>query len=278
MRICKKYNFHGVTGFELGRSYFLPPLMTTYCYTLGDIMIDTGQFHMQKEVLNIARDHRIKRVLLTHHHEDHSGNAAIIKQNLNARVFGHPLTKIKMQATSKILPYQKYMWGKATRLTIEILPEKIKTDLGDIIPIHTPGHAKDHTSFFIRDKGILFSGDLFLADKIKFFRSDEVVRTQILSLKKILTLDFDMLLCGHHPKPAKGKIHIKNKLDFLEKFEGNVIKFHQKGYSVKQIFNALKLKENYFIKYFCFGNVSMINGVRSVVRYCKESQNYTEKT
>lgn len=233
-------------------------------------MIDTGQSHMQREVLDIARDQKIKRVLLTHHHEDHSGNAAAIKNSYDARVFGHALTQAKMQKPSNILPYQKYIWGKSTPLEIELFPERIETYLGDIVPIHTPGHAKDHTAFFIEDKGILFSGDLFLADNIKFFRSDEEVKTQILSLKKILKLDFDMLLCGHHPKPEKGKTHIRNKLNFLEELEYNTIRCYKKGYSVKAIFKILSLKEDYFIKYFCFGNVSMLNGVRSVVRYCKE--------
>jgi glyoxylase-like metal-dependent hydrolase (beta-lactamase superfamily II) len=42
-----------------------------------------------------------------------------------------------------------------------------------MIPVHTPGHAKDHTVFFLPEKGVLFSGDLYLADHIKFFRSDK---------------------------------------------------------------------------------------------------------
>jgi len=133
--------------------------------------------------------------------------------------------------------------------------------------VHTPGHSKDHTAFFLKDAGVLFSGDLYLADKIKFFRSDEDLGAQIRSLKKILKLDFDMLLCCHYPKQEQGKKRIQNKLAFLEELYGNIIRFWEKGYSEKQIFSALNLKEDYFIKYFCFGNVSMINGVRSAVRH-----------
>jgi len=187
-------------------------------------MIDTGQSHMQKEVLKIAGDHNIKRIFLTHHHEDHSGNAAAIKLGYDTTVFGHPLTKEKMKVSFHILSYQKYVWGKSAPLKIELVPKKIETALGEMVPVHTPGHSKDHTAFFLKDEGVLFSGDLYLADKIKFFR-------------------------------------------FLEELYGNIIMFWEKGYSEKQIFSALKLKEDYFIKYFCFGNVSMINGVKSVVRH-----------
>jgi len=75
-------------------------------------MIDTGQSHMAKEVLNIARQSGLKQVFLTHHHEDHSGNAAIIQKTLDANVYGHGLTAEKLKAPYPILPYQKYVWGK----------------------------------------------------------------------------------------------------------------------------------------------------------------------
>jgi glyoxylase-like metal-dependent hydrolase (beta-lactamase superfamily II) len=273
MRICKKYNFNGVKGFKLGWSLLGPPLLTVYCYILDDLMIDTGQSHMQQEVLEIARNHNINRIFLTHHHEDHSGNAAAIRRNHSTRVFGHSLTKDKMEHPFHILPYQKYVWGRSAPVAIEPLPEKIETALGQVVPIHTPGHSKDHTSFLLREAGVLFSGDLYLADKIKFFRSDEDVGTQIRSLRKILELDFDTLLCSHYPKSEKGKDRIERKLAFLEDLYDNIIKLWEKGYSEKKIFNTLKLKENYFIKYFCMGNVSMINGVRSVVRHYKSEKN-----
>jgi glyoxylase-like metal-dependent hydrolase (beta-lactamase superfamily II) len=267
MRLIKKYNFAGINGYKLGWSLLGPPLMTTYCYTFGEFMIDTGQSHMQREVLDIALMQKIKRIALTHHHEDHSGNAAAIYLKTRAQVYGHSLTKMKMAEPFSILPYQKYIWGKTTPLSIMAYPDTFATSMGTMIPIHTPGHSKDHTSFLLKDKGVLFSGDLYLADKIKFFRSDEDIGTQILSLKTIMTYDFDQLLCSHFPKAKNGKAHIKAKLLFLEEFYGNVIEYRQKGLPERVIFKLLNLKEDYFTKYFCFGNVSMLNGVRSVIRH-----------
>ncbi|MCP4670281.1 MAG: MBL fold metallo-hydrolase [Desulfobacula sp.] len=267
MRICKKYDFKGIQGFKLGCSLFGPPMMTVYCYTFGDVMIDTGFAHMQKETLGIAKHYNIKRIFLTHHHEDHSGNAATIKREVDADVYGNCLTIQKMFVPFKILPYQKYMWGDTTPLTIKAFPENIETDMGVMIPVHTPGHSKDHTVYYIKDAGVLFSGDLYLGDKIKFFRVDEDLGLQISSLKKILTLDFQTLLCAHHPKLDHGKNHIENKLEFLEELYGNIVELREKGYSQRQIFKTLSLKEDLFIKYFCFGNVSMINGVKSVIQH-----------
>jgi glyoxylase-like metal-dependent hydrolase (beta-lactamase superfamily II) len=269
MRLIKKHNFNEIVGYQLGWSILGPPLMSVYCYVFGDVMLDTAQGHMRKEALQIASEHRIKRIFLTHHHEDHSGNVHSIKQKFKTNVYGHPITKEKMSSFFKILPYQKYVWGKAHPANVENFPETIDTALGVMTPVHTPGHSDDHTAYFIKDAGVLFSGDIFLADRIKLFRADENIGVQIESLKKILILDFDVLLCCHWPKSEEGKKHINRKLNFLEDFYGNIIFLYKKGLSEKQIFRSLNLKEDYLTKYFCFGDVSMINGVRSAIRYYK---------
>lgn len=269
MRLVTNHRFDEITAYQLGWSVFITPLMTVYCYIFDDIMIDTGQSRMRKEILQIAARHHINRIFLTHHHEDHSGNASAIKQAFHSTVYGHPDTVRKMAGPFNILPYQSYMWGKASPLTVEIVPRTVDTDHGQMIPIHTPGHSEDHLAYFLKNEGILFSGDFFLSDRIKYFRSDENIGMQITSLKKILGLDFDMLLCSHHPKQKDGKKHLKRKLAFLEDLYGNIILLWEKGLSENQIFRALNLKENHFIKYFCFGDVSMINGVRSVIRNYK---------
>jgi len=267
MRICKEYAFGEIKGFKLGWSPFGSPLMTVYCYCLEDLMVDTGQAHMRKEVLKIAGDHHIRRVFLTHHHEDHSGNAAAIKSANQAGVFGHSLTKSKMAAAFRILPYQKYVWGKSQPLRMKAFPARIETALGELVPVPTPGHSKDHMAYLLKDAGVLFSGDLYLADTIKYFRADEDLGAQITSLRRVLDLDFDTLLCSHFPRLENGKRRIEKKLAFLETLYGDVIRLREKGYPAKQIFKVLNLKEDYFTKFFCFGNVSMFNGVRSIIRH-----------
>ncbi len=272
MRFCKEYKFdRGIRGFQLGWSIAGPPLMTVYFYLFDHTMIDTAQSNMRKEVLTIARENRVKQIFLTHHHEDHSGNAAAIQILLASDVLGHRLSREKLKTSYSILPYQKYVWGKTTPLELEDFTETIETEIGKMFPVHTPGHSKDHTVFFLPDEGILFSGDIYLGDKIKFFRSDENIGLQIDSLRKLALLDFDILLCSHNPKQKNGKNHICAKLDFLENLYGSIIELWKKGFSEKEIFRLLQLKESYFIKYFCFGNVSMINGVRSAIRHHETS-------
>jgi glyoxylase-like metal-dependent hydrolase (beta-lactamase superfamily II) len=269
MRLFRSHNFNQIQAYELGWSLIGSPLMTVYCYVLGDIMIDSAQSHMQKEVIEIASKHNIKHLCLTHYHEDHSGNANAIKRTLSANVYGHKITLEKMKAPFKILPYQKYMWGKAAPTNIKQIPDKIETIMGEMIPVYTPGHSNDHNCYLIKNEGILFSGDLYLGDRIKYFRSDENIGAQIDSLKKVLSLDFKVLLCSHSPKRKNGKQHIQRKLDFLQNFYGNIILLWKKGLPEKQIFTSLNLKDHYIAKMICFGDVSLFNGVKSAIRHYK---------
>ena len=274
MRVCKTYEFgNGIKGFHMGWSLAGPPLMSVYFYTFNQVLIDTGQSHMGKEALVIARDHRIQQVFLTHHHEDHSGNAALIHNELGAIVMGHEQTRAKLKTGYKILPYQKYVWGRTTPVAVSDLPDTIETGLGPMEAVHTPGHSRDHLVYFLPDQGIVFSGDLYLGDRIKFFRSDEDLGSQIASLRKLLELDFSTLLCSHNPQRKKGWDHIQTKLDFLENLYGHIVSLWKKGMKEKEIFSTLELRENYFTKYFCFGNVSMMNGVRSAIRHAELAGN-----
>jgi len=274
MRVCKSYTFdHGIRGFKLGWSLAGPPLMTVYIYFFDQTMIDSGQSHMEREVMAIARETCVEDLFLTHHHEDHSGNAAMIHTRLGTRVSGHPKTCEKLKTPFGILPYQKYVWGRTTPLDVTPFPAYVETSLGKMIPLHTPGHAKDHVVYFLPEKGVVFSGDLYLADHIRYFRADEALGTQIDSLKKVLALDFEILLCSHNPRLKNGRQHIQAKLNFLENLYGRIIDLWKNGIPPKEIFRMLKLKEAYFTKYFCFGNVSMLNGVKSAIRHHEQKGN-----
>ncbi len=271
MRFVKHSRFGDVKAYELGWSPFGRPMMTVYLYVVDDLMIDTGLAHMRGEVVSIAEKEGITRAVLTHHHEDHSGNAGALRDILKVSVYGHPLTVSKMKTNFTIFPYQHYMWGKAASLKMAVAPEMMETANFRLRAIHAPGHSKDHVVYFEPDKGIIFSGDLYLAGRVKYFRADEVIVDQIQSLKNILHFDFDVILCSHHPKLTNGKERIAEKLQFLEDLCGSIRMAWEKGYREKEIFRELGLKEQHFIKWFCFGNVSMKNAIRSVVRSLETS-------
>ena len=204
MRIVKKHRFNAqVTALELGYGIIGRPLMNVYCYLIGGTLIDCGQARMAEEMKSFASAHRINQLLLTHHHEDHSGNAAMIAKVCSAAVMGHPVTVHKMTHIRPILPYQHLVWGQSREVSVSPLPALVASDGFCFLPIHTPGHSKDHTVYLEMQNGWLFSGDLYLGERIKFFRSDEKIDQQIQSLKTMLQYDFEALFCGHNPHIEK---------------------------------------------------------------------------
>ena len=266
MKLCKIHKFGDITGYELGYAYIGKPYMTTIFYSIGNILVDTGLSHMRKEVLEIVRNKKMDCVLLTHHHEDHSGNVAAIMKEKQVPAYGHPKTIEKMREGFNILMYQHLIWGKAE--TANILPflPVIETGEFSLIPIHAPGHSKDHTIFLEKNRGWLFSGDLYLGSKIKYFRADENLSDTLNSLREVLKLDFDALFCAHNPREHDGHLALQMKLEYLENFCGEIEHLLRSGLSQKEIIKKMSKNEVRFVKMLTFGNVSFEQMVRKAIQ------------
>lgn len=275
MELLKKhYNtrtFGPVTGFRSGISVLYgPPPMTAWCFHLGDVLIDCGPRHLRPQLLNDLSPKPVSHILITHFHEDHSGNAAVIKNKFKARVYGHPKTAAKLKHSFRIRAYQYLAWGKSDPVDIEPLPHLVESGPYVFEPIFTPGHSKDHMCYLEKNNGWLFSGDLFVGVKIKFFRSDEVLEDQLNSLKTVLSLDFKDLYCGHRPTLGTGKEAIRKKLDFLENFYGSVRDLYARGLPRKEITRRLDPVNDRGVKWITLNNASFSQMVRSAVRLARK--------
>lgn len=255
-----------VEGIRLGFGPLGPPMMTVIVYRLGDLLIDCGQSHMAAPLMDILEKRPPKRVLLTHYHEDHSGNAAALAHRFGARILGHPRTAAKLADGFSIRPYQHYIWGKAKPASVDPLPDTVEIDEYRLRPIHTPGHSADHVVYLEEENGWLFSGDIYLGSRIKFFRADETFADQIASLKTLLALDFDALLCAHNPVPKEGKKPLAEKLAFLEEFYGRIGDLRQRGLSPRAIVRRLDPGLDRLARFITIGNVSFPNMVRAALK------------
>ena len=263
MNIAEKKRFGQINAFKLGFGPIGPPLMCVHFFEIDGIVVDSGQRHMQRSVLEMLDGHSISKVLLTHHHEDHSGNAAAIARAFCAPILGHPLAAEKMGRTFPIKPYQRFVWGRSEAAVVDPLPQVIESDRCRLMPIHCPGHSRDHTVFLEINHGWLFAGDLYLGQRIKFFRSDEVFHDQIASIKKVLTYDFEALLCAHNPCETGGRDKLQRKLQFLEDLAGEIEQMKIAGHALTAVIDRLDHKRDRMIKLITMGNVSFANMIRS---------------
>jgi glyoxylase-like metal-dependent hydrolase (beta-lactamase superfamily II) len=263
MNIVETRQFEDVSMFKLGFGPFGPPLMCVHFFLIDDIVIDSGQRRMQKAVLKLLCDRPVSKILMTHHHEDHSGNAAAIAKAHSAVIYGHDITSEKMKRRFPIKPYQRFVWGLSDPAPVSPLPGVIQSDRHEFLPIPCPGHSRDHIAYLEPNLGWLFSGDLYLGERIKFFRSDEIFGDQITSLKAVLSHDFDALFCAHNPSTTSGKTKLRRKLQFLEDFYGRVQQMKNAGLPVAAVIRQLDGKHDRLVKWITIGNASFANMVRS---------------
>lgn len=266
------YEFDGVNYYRFSVYRLGSNVQTVYAFVVGDVLIDTAQSLNRSNIEKVVQKHPISKIILTHHHEDHSGNVAYLMETLNIDAYAHPECVDILKNGLKVSPLARLLSGSVGEAHLKPLYEKdiIYTNDYALHPIYAPGHCTDHYCYYEPNKGWLFSGDLYVADKIKYFASFESLLTQIESLKKLIALDFDVLFCAHNPKTKNGKQHLKNKLQFFEDFAGIVEKYYHQGYSAKQIFNLMGMKENFVNKYLTLGTFCAENMVHSVVRDLKK--------
>ena len=73
------------------------------------------------------------------------------------------------------------------------------------------------------------------------------------------------LLCSHHPLPTGGQQRLRNKLDFLVNFRGQVRTLAGRGLPLRAIMRELKLRETWFVRIWTAGDVSLANMIRAAL-------------
>lgn len=132
--------------------YTLPGQSVGRVYVLegedGLTLVDTGLAWRSKNLLALIdrsgrRVRDVRRVLLTHVHGDHLGGLRSLQANADLEVIT--------------------MSSNATRLQGQIRPvgdgEVIADLFGGLTVIGTPGHMPGHASFWLPERGVLFTGD-----------------------------------------------------------------------------------------------------------------------
>jgi len=172
----------------------------------GEIIVDTGTgifFNsMKKEIESNYETRKIKTIINTHCHFDHTGADKKFRDWLKADIAIHEADKEALE-TGRTLADMFSQKAKSITTDNELKDKSIiKTENFKFEVIHTPGHTPGSICLLDKGKKILISGDTLFADGIgrTDFKGGSSADIQ-LSLKKLLKNQLEYLFPGHgNPK------------------------------------------------------------------------------
>jgi glyoxylase-like metal-dependent hydrolase (beta-lactamase superfamily II) len=192
----------------------------------GDIyLIDTGYEKTADVIIDSIlhlgmKPDKIKLIINTHSHRDHTGGNNLLKQLSESSIAIHRL--------------------EAQKLPIETQPNILLQD-NDVLNlgsrkfrvIHTPGHCLGQICVYEQNKGLLFSGDHIIegtsTGTVYVGPPEGSVIDYIGSLKKIQALYLKILLPGHGTVIHNPQLKIKEILEHHAHRERQILNILMKG-------------------------------------------------
>jgi len=171
----------------------LPAFNDNYIWMLHDgaraLVVDPGEAHVVFEAIK-RLGLQLEAILVTHHHNDHTGGVAELREATGAQVFGpllesvpEPLTRLKEGDTVHLLG-----------LKLQVLD--------------VPGHTSGHITFYaepVDETPLLFCGDtLFSAGSGRLFEGTPA--QMLVSLGKLAALPANTRVCCAHEYTASGLV------------------------------------------------------------------------
>lgn len=192
----------------------------------------------------------VDMIICTHCHRDHVGCNHLFPES---KIYAHPLDIPAMQSIDVFCHcYGVYDYGSNEFREIFLsnsedfhpFPIHKQIQEGDIIElgknklevIHTPGHTPGHCVLYLRDREILFTGDIDLTAFGPWYGNiNSDVDELINSIKRIIDLNPRVILSGH-----KGMIS-KNIQDKLNRYLNRI--FETETLILKELETPLTLEE-----------------------------------
>ncbi|MBI4019254.1 MAG: MBL fold metallo-hydrolase [Candidatus Aenigmarchaeota archaeon] len=185
----------------------------------GELLIDTGtgEYFQETKVLiektqNVSK---LKTIINTHCHYDHSGGDKKFRDWLGATVCAHEKDRKALEtgngthaklfgAVSRIVTVDKKLRDGA----------KIKTENFSFEVVHTPGHTPGSICLYESEKKILISGDTLFENGVGRSDFEGGDRAELrTSIEKLFTLPITHLLPGHGLPRSNGiNFYIKQLL------------------------------------------------------------------
>jgi len=241
-------------------------LFKVYAFFIDGLLIDTGFVNGRDRLLKLLDELRPATVVNTHHHEDHTGNNFWITKKFGLLPLAHPKTSPYLQTPSQWVPfYRRLLWGCPHPAETSQVDSEIRTPKFRFLVIPTPGHSEDHVCVYEPNEEWLFTGDLFIGERLRYLREDEDIYSVIDSLKRITSFPLKKMFCSFGGRIDRPKDAIHQKIDYLENLKYEIEKGLKQGLSPQEIRRKL-LGGGDRYRLFTAGQISKQNLINAFLR------------
>jgi glyoxylase-like metal-dependent hydrolase (beta-lactamase superfamily II) len=203
-----------------------PGMMTgpgTNTYIIGSdalALIDPGpESAPHLSVMLEAVDRRLKWILCTHTHLDHSPGARALRAETGAQVLGFGAVPNDGRQDAAFTPDRALRDGD----TLDCGAFRLRA-------VHTPGHASNHLCYLLEQQKLLFTGDhIMQGSTVVISPPDGDMADYLDSLERLLGLDLAALAPGHGHVIEKPHDEVRHLIAHRLKREKKVIDAFQHG-------------------------------------------------
>lgn len=210
-------------------------------------LVDSGtpqNFSAIQAFLNKNGIHKnqLRSIFLTHSHLDHSGNISLFARHYpNIKIYTHPLTArvlnnpeliVKRMAESMNGKYESEFYNDVQKVSKRFfipIYNEMQISFGEnqyIYAFYTPGHSKDHLSFYEPLTKTLFTGDAigqiypFISTKIPVFSFPPLSCPNLAlpTIRKVRKINPDRIAVGHYGYVNDVVNHLNKCEFFVQRF------------------------------------------------------------
>jgi glyoxylase-like metal-dependent hydrolase (beta-lactamase superfamily II) len=222
-------------------------IMWVYAYLIEDALLDAGCKNAEDELRDFAKTRDIKRIYLSHSHEDHVGGYSAFLPD--ATVFARPSAFEILQNPPDFGDFFDYVWGRPKPMkSIEPMPDEFSIGAFHIEVIPVPGHGTDMIAFYEPEKRWFFSADAVpLPSRKKIAQIDENIPQIIATLEMVEKMKIDVLFDGHRGPIESPKEHIEVRINHLKEMQEKVKRLHDSGKTINEIIDELGIESPWYL-------------------------------
>ncbi|HQY90565.1 MBL fold metallo-hydrolase [Caldilinea sp.] len=238
---------HGsVTVIRMARALLGRPLYWTAAYWLDGLLIDAGPRCTAHELVRVLDKVPLQQIAITHGHEDHIGGLdALLQRFPDVKVYAarQTLPLIEHPERLGMQRYRQLVWGKPRACSgvhsLDAVEDVIRTPQFTLRAIETPGHSRDHVSYFEPAFRWLFCGDAFIGGRDVAWAPEFDMFAIVSSLRTLASLRPERLFPGSGTVRRTPLPDLLGKIGDLIQLASQVQKLEDSGRATGEIVEML---------------------------------------